>query len=99
MTVNNTPRVLRIHRRSRWVELDGRRHQFQPRVWAVLTALAGGRVVNRTDLARAAGLDGLSERRCDGLLVEIRRELGPDVVRNLRRRGWIINLPTEILDD
>ena len=99
MAGNDETRVLRLHRRSRRAELDGRTHELHPRVWAVLEALARGRVVSRAELARAAGLEGLSERRCDGLLVELRRDLGPDVLRNLRRRGWILTVRAQILED
>jgi DNA-binding response OmpR family regulator len=56
----------------------------------VLNALldSGGRVVDRHQLRRAAGLDELNERRCDSVLVGLRRVLGPDAVVTVRRRGW-----------
>ena len=58
----------------------------------VLAALTErrGRVVTRQQLARRAELTHLSDRRCDQLLLDVRRALGPSVVRNVRGRGWIL---------
>jgi DNA-binding response OmpR family regulator len=59
---------------------------------AVLDALraAGGRVVSRADLARSAGLEGLSERRVDGVLVTLRRRLPDGALVTVRGRGWML---------
>jgi len=46
------------------------------------------RVVGRLELARASGLAGLSERRCDSVLVGVRRALGADSILTVRSRGW-----------
>ena len=61
---------------------------------AVLAALSecAGRVVPRTELARRAGLARAGARRCDSLLVGVRRALGPDAVRNVRGRGWMLTV-------
>lgn len=68
---------------------------LSPGELAVLRALveARGRVVPRAELARLAGLTSASPRRCDGLLVGIRRALGGDLVRNVRGRGWMLAAP------
>jgi DNA-binding winged helix-turn-helix (wHTH) protein len=50
-----------------------------------------GRVIGRRELARRAGLLSLSERRCDSLLVAIRRALGPQSVVTVRSRGWMLS--------
>ena len=49
-----------------------------------------GRVVSRHELARRAGLGELSPRRCDSLIVGIRRSYGVGAVRTVRRRGWML---------
>jgi DNA-binding response OmpR family regulator len=59
---------------------------------AVYRALAArpGRVLSRTQIARAAGLEALNERRCDALLVGVRRAIGSGAVRTVRGRGWML---------
>ena len=49
-----------------------------------------GRVLSRAELARRAGIADLSARRCDSLIVGIRRSIGADRVRTVRRRGWML---------
>ena len=59
---------------------------------AVLQALLDcrGRVVSRRELARLAGIADLNDRRCDWLLVSIRKVLGADAIRTVRGRGWML---------
>lgn len=63
---------------------------LSPREIAVLSvfAEAGDRVVPRSELIRRAGLRELGPRRCDALLVGLRRTLGDDAISNVRGRGW-----------
>jgi DNA-binding response OmpR family regulator len=65
-----------------------------PQETAVLRALitCSGRVVSRRELSRLAGIADLNERRCDSLLVSIRKVLGPDSIHTVRGRGWMLNL-------
>lgn len=58
-------------------------------VLAVLTE-ANGRVVSRNELARRTGLRDASPRRCDSIVVQLRRSLGEDSIRTVRRRGWAL---------
>lgn len=53
---------------------------------------AGGRVVSRAELARAAGFADLSERRVDGVLVGLRRVLPAGVLVTVRGRGWALDV-------
>ncbi len=53
-------------------------------------AARSGRVLSRQEIARRAGLADLSPRRCDSLIVGIRRAVGADRVRTIRRRGWML---------
>jgi DNA-binding winged helix-turn-helix (wHTH) protein len=49
-----------------------------------------GKVLSRETLMRKAGLDVSSARRVDSSMVVLRRVLGPDSVRTVRQRGWIL---------
>jgi len=49
-----------------------------------------GRVLSRYEIARGAGLGELSHRRCDSLLVGVRRAVGADRMVTVRRRGWML---------
>ena len=55
-----------------------------------ILAQNAGRVLSRAELARRAGIADLSARRCDSLIVGIRRRIGPERVRTVRRRGWML---------
>jgi DNA-binding response OmpR family regulator len=49
-----------------------------------------GRVVSRSELARAAEIADLCDRRCDSLIVGIRRVIGSERIVTVRRRGWML---------
>jgi two-component system, OmpR family, response regulator len=64
---------------------------------AVLATLFAhrGKVVSRRELARQAGLAELNERRCDSILVSLRRRLGADAIITVRSRGWMLSPAAE----
>jgi DNA-binding winged helix-turn-helix (wHTH) protein len=70
------------------VTSEGTTTELSDRELAVLVTLSRGTVVSRADLIRDAGLADLSPRRCEGIILSLRRILGPDSILNLRRRGW-----------
>ena len=58
---------------------------------AVLQVLVerAGKVTDRISLNRLAGLTG-TPRRCETILVTLRRVLGDDAIVTIRRRGWML---------
>jgi DNA-binding response OmpR family regulator len=66
--------------------------QLTPQERAVFHVLEqhAGKVLSRAELARRAGIADLSTRRCDSLIVGIRRQIGAERVRTVRRRGWML---------
>ncbi len=64
--------------------------ELSPQEQAIIDALrsGSGRVLGRTELARAAGIAPSQGRRVDVLLVGVRRVLGADAIVNVRNRGW-----------
>jgi len=58
---------------------------------AVLRVLIqrAGKVTSREDLNKLAGLSG-SQRRCESVLVKLRRALGDGSIVTVRRRGWML---------
>jgi DNA-binding response OmpR family regulator len=73
-----------------WQSLLDRAARLGEAERAVLRVLveAEGKVVNRAELAQRSGLDSLSARRVDSVLVNIRRAIGPEQVVTVRGRGW-----------
>lgn len=64
-----------------------------PSELAVLDVLvdAAGRVISRSEIARRAGIAEQSARRCDAIMVTLRRALGVDSIRTVRSRGWMLH--------
>jgi DNA-binding response OmpR family regulator len=64
-----------------------------PNEAAVLAILrqAQGRVVSRREIARRAGLRDASPRRCDSIVMELRRHLEDGAIRTVRNRGWALD--------
>jgi DNA-binding response OmpR family regulator len=58
-------------------------------VYDVLVEHAG-KVISRNEIAREAGISNLNARRCDSLIVGIRRCVGADRIVTVRRRGWMM---------
>ncbi|MFN8050375.1 MAG: hypothetical protein U0Q22_02975 [Acidimicrobiales bacterium] len=75
---------------------DGTVTELSDREMAVLQALGKGSVVSRADLIRDAGLTDLSARRCESVIMALRRILGADAIVNLRRRGWRLAADVEL---
>lgn len=59
---------------------------------AVFNAIheARGRVITRTELAKAAGLQPAQGRRVDVMLVNVRRAIPGEELLNIRSRGWML---------
>lgn len=51
-------------------------------------AHAGHRVLGRHELRRRMGLARHDPRRCDALVGQLRRALGPEAIVTVRGRGW-----------
>ena len=51
---------------------------------------AAGRVLSRESVMRMAAIEASSARRVDSSMVVLRRILGPDAIRTVRRRGWML---------
>lgn len=62
----------------------------QERAVFIVLAAEPNRVMTRLEIARAAGISDLNQRRCDSLIVGIRRVVGADRLITVRRRGYLL---------
>lgn len=74
------------------MEYPSENMDLSPTEMKVLRVLweAHGKVLSRETLMRKAGLDVSSARRVDSSMVVLRRVLGPDSLRTVRQRGWML---------
>lgn len=77
------PHAYRARLGGRVLQLSASQHEL-----LAFLVLNRGRVVSRSELAKAGGL--LEGRSVDVALSALRRALGNGVVRNVRSRGWIL---------
>jgi hypothetical protein len=84
---------LRVDDDGAW--LDGQRLDLSDRELAMLLALSNRRVTTRRQLSQVADLQDQSVRRCDSILVGLRRHLPPGAIRNVRSRGWLLDIPID----
>jgi len=49
-----------------------------------------GKITSREDLNKLSGLSG-SQRRCEAVLVNLRKTLGEGAIVTIRRRGWMLD--------
>src|SRR5918995_5085903 len=82
--------ALRVDLEGYRAELAGRPLMLSRSQLELLAILVSNshRVVSRQELSEALGL--ARGRSVDVLLSRLRRELGRDLVRNVRNRGWIV---------
>ncbi len=89
---------LRLDPVERRAEIDGVPLTLTDQEFTVLEALSGRAVVSREELRRLAGLTHQSARRVDGILVKLRRVLGPSAIRTVRGRGWMLQIDRDVVD-
>jgi DNA-binding response OmpR family regulator len=87
---------LRLDVGARVASLGASALELTDQEFDLLVALTARPVVSREDLRRAINLRGQSPRRVDGILVRLRRVLGPHAIRTVRGRGWMLQIAYEV---
>jgi DNA-binding response OmpR family regulator len=95
-SIQERPDSLHLDVEARVASIGASQLDLTGQEFDLLLALTARPVVSREDLRRAINLRGQSPRRVDGILVRIRRVLGPHAIRTVRGRGWMLQMDYEV---
>ena len=90
---------MKVDARRAIAHVDGLSVPLTSQELTVLRTLSTRAVSSREQLRRVLDLPPTSGRRVDGILVRLRRHLGARAIRTVRGRGWILEIPVEVIDE